>query len=266
MIKEDRRLYHGTAAKYLGRIQAEGLQPRAKTKVKGNWTHSVDSNRKAIYLTDAYAWHFAAAASDQEKGLIVELDKTLLLPWLLCPDEDWLEQGSRRVGPTKENPTLAPTDWDMKRRTKHYRKIAEFNPKLAPASLEGIGTAAYYGRIPWSAVTRYVTIDWKKLDSSLYMQAVDSMVSILNYQILAERHRALTKWFFGDPVTAAEVAGNQHWLEGMERKPENEKVFKTMEAQNERWAEAMQKRDGLTVVNVKEDKLREGKIIQAHTG
>lgn len=245
------RLYHGTSSKYLGRIKAEGLQPRSKTKAKGNWTHTVDSNRKAIYLTDAYAWHFAATASEKEPGLIIELDKTLLLPWLLCPDEDFMEQASRKLGPTKDNPDLAPVEWDMKRRTKHYRKLSEFNAKLAPQSLEHMGTAAYYGRIPWSAVTRYVTIDWSKLDMALYMQAVDSMVSIANYKILAERHRALTKWFFGDRVTPAEVTGNAHWLEGMERTPENEGMIRTMEQQNERWAEAMKKRDGLTVVNVK---------------
>src|SRR4029077_2272680 len=130
----------------------------------------------------------------------------MLLPWLLCPDEDALEQGTRRTEPTKTN-GMAPTTWSMDKRTRHYRKIAPFNPALAETSLAVMGTVAYYAHIPFRAVTRYVTIDWKQLDMALYLQAADTTVSVLNYRILADRHRALVKWFFNDPVDAVELMG-----------------------------------------------------------
>lgn len=243
------KLYHGTNADALSRIQTFGLQGRKYTKVKGNWEHTVPSNPKAVYLTDTYAWHFAAASGPKknDKGLILEIDRGALFPWKLGPDEDFLEQGTRGVEATPEN-GLAPTGWDMKRRTRFYRRKAEHLPHLVDKSLEYMGTCAYYGVIPWSAIIRYVIIDWSKLDPPLYIQALDSMVSCLNFKILKERHWAFTKWFFGDPVTAAEVAGNRIYA----AMSDADEHFKR---QNAVWAEAMANREGLTVVNLKEDKL-----------
>lgn len=236
------RLYHGTEAKCLPAIEAGGLQPRIRSKSKGNWSHTVDSNRKAVYLTDAYAWHFASIASDRKRnGLILEFDKSVLKPWRLCPDEDFLEHCSRRLPPGADNPNFAPTDWPMKKRLRYYRGLAEHNSALAEQSLSAMGTVAYYDTIPWDAVTRYVVIDWGKLDPSMFLRAVDSLVSPLNYRFLQDRHRAFTRWFFGDPVTAAEVTGNV----GFRRWPDW--VGKADEAT----AEAMKNREGLKVVTVK---------------
>jgi hypothetical protein len=238
-------LYHGTSAKILDRLKREGIMPRAKSKGKGNWKHTVTSNKDAVYLTTAYPWHFAACAAKEEPGLILEIDRDELLPWALCPDEDFMEQCSRKCEATEQNPNLAPTDWSMNKRTMFYRKIARFNPDLADVSLEHMGTCAYYGTIPWSAVTRYVTVDWTKLHMRMYMQAVDSMVSALNYKILQDRHKAFVRWFFDDAVMADEITGDAH-LRGVELPPELSELKSQAIVSA---AAAMEVRDGLVVVN-----------------
>jgi len=205
-------LYHGTAAKHLDSIKKYGLLPRAMlnkikgTKSQGNWTHSVTSNRGAVYLTDAYAFHFAHCAGEdieKDKGLLLELDRASLNPWLLCPDEDYIEQSTR--GRTGKG--FADPKWDMIRRTKFYRKHAQANTQLTDYSLEGMGTAAYYGPIPWSAIKRYVIVDWSKMPHGMLWRAVDTQVSCINYRILQDRQRALMRWFFGDPVELEDFIG-----------------------------------------------------------
>lgn len=229
------KLYHGSHANALSKIKVNGIQPRALSKGRNNWDHTVTSNRNAVYLTDAYPWHFAhAAARDKEHGLILEIDRDRLLPWQLCPDEDFMEQATRKI----EQPNFAPTDWSMKKRTLHYRKIAQYNASLADVSLEHMGTAAYYGTISWSAVTRYVLIDWNKLSPTLFMMAVDSMVSIMNYRVLQHRHRAFTRWFFEEDVAADDLIGLGPDV-----------TLPYMKERNEHFAKAIANREGLTVVD-----------------
>jgi hypothetical protein len=244
-------LYHGTAAACLEGIKREGILPRAKSKTKGNWAHTVISNRDAVYVTTAYPWHFAACASDEKKdGLILEINRERLLPWKLCPDEDFMEQATRRQGPP-DYPGFAPTDWPTKKRTEFYRKIARYNPasdsnNLADKSLNSLGTAAYYDTIPWRAVTRYVSIDWAKMHMRLRIQAVDSMVNTLNYRILKDRHAAFIRWFFGDPVDPEEM---DTWGAGMELPPDMKAIRERSLAQVR---EALANREGLTVVDLRE--------------
>ena len=244
------KLYHGTTSAILARIKQEGILPRAKAKGKQNWKHTVPSNKDAVYLTTAYPWHFAAAATNNEPGLILEIDQNRLLPWLLCPDEDFMEQGSRGVDRDAAHPEFAPTEWSMKKRTMHYRRIAKFNAPLADESLKHMGTCAYYGAIPFSAVTRYVLIDWEKLPFEMRLRAVDSMVSIMNYRILQKRHEAFCRWFFGDPVTAPELTGNDMW----QASPALDPVLKHYEKQNAAFSKIMVKRDGLTVISTTQEK------------
>jgi hypothetical protein len=242
-------LYHGTAAKHLDEIEKNGLIPRAQSKIKSNWTHTVTSNKDAVYLTDAYAWHFAVCASKDDKGLILEIDRGMLRPELLCPDEDVLEQTTRGAGPSDEAPNFAPIEWSMARRTRFYRKLARHNPNLVDASLSQMGTCGYYGAIPWEAVTRYVIVDLKKLPTVLRYQAIDSQVSILNYRVLKDRHRAFTHWFFGDQVTASELTGNNR----LETTLDTELKL-MLDEQDKRMAEAMNMRNGLQVVDVNHEK------------
>jgi hypothetical protein len=236
-------LFHGTTASCLDRIKREGILPRAKAKGKQNWKHTVPSNKDAVYLTTAYPWHFAAVASKEKGiGLILEIDRDLLLPWLLCPDEDFMEQASRGCGPTDKNPNLAPLGLDMKKRTMFYRKIAKFNALLVDESLKHMGTCAYYGGIPFSAVTRYVLIDWAKLPFEMKLRAVDSMVSIMNYRILKSRHEAFCRWFFNDTVTVEEMLGYEL---GDNLTPA---IIEQQKRYADKLAESMAQREGLTVI------------------
>lgn len=244
------KLYHGTSAAILPKLKAQGIAPRAITKARDNWKHTVTSNKDAVYLTTSYPWHFASHASKgKESGLILEIDRTLLLPWKLCPDEDFLEQATRKIPPTPDRPHFAPIEWDMKKRTRHYRtKVAPFNPQDAAISLREMGTASYYGEIPWSAVTRYVIIDWPKTDLEIRVRCMDSQVSIENHRILQDRHKAFTKWFFNDPVTSAEVTG-------MPTNEGDDKWINMATKANNAMAEIMFKRDGLTVFHTAKEKL-----------
>jgi hypothetical protein len=96
------KLYHGTAERHLPAILRDGLKPRGKRK--GNWSHSIESNADAIYLTNAYALYFAHSATDPkdngDRSVVLEIDTSKLDSFWLVPDEDWLEQVSRKqVGP-----------------------------------------------------------------------------------------------------------------------------------------------------------------------
>jgi hypothetical protein len=249
----DNVLYHGTSALYLESLRTRGILPRRFNKgAKDNWKHTVPSNRNAVYLTNAYAWHFAAHASDDKKGLILEIDRSLLL-MPICPDEDWMEQVTRKQDPTPDSPHLASTSWTMKQRTLHYRKIAVANPQLGDLSLAQLGTAAHYGAIPWLAVSRYVIIDYKAAEW-VHMNSIDSLVSVLNYRILEARHRAFTAFLFGDDVTPEEVLGITA-LDQWEGVPEE--ITKHLERERYRvtiMKEIMLKRDGLTVVDLRDQR------------
>jgi len=250
-------LYHGGSATVLDRVKKYGLQPRAIHKGKDNWKHTVTSNKNAVYLTSTYPWHFAAVASNEEVGVIYEIKPLYLLPWLLCPDEDFLEQASRGHGPGPKSPHAAPTDWSMKKRTMHYRRLARYNQKLAAPSLETMGTAAYYGTIPWKGISRYVIIEWKKLHFEFRLRALDSQISILNYKILQDRHKAFVRWFFDDPVTPGELTGGNVWRNAIVEGPDPEGQVKKLNEQYDKMdagmAQIMQQRDGLTVIKGEEN-------------
>ena len=233
------KLYHGTNARLLHRISKVGIQPRALSKAKGNWNHTVPSNPSSVYLTDAYPFHFAAMGGRESHGLILEVDRSLLLPWKLCPDEDALEQGSRKHL-VKGGP---PLEWSMEKRTRHYRKFAPLNPQLADISLKILGTVGYYNTISFSAVTRYAIIDWGKLDMTLYLMAADTSVAALNYMVLQNRHRALVRWFFGDPVTADELMTMPVPQDG------DQEMIKILRSQRDHMAEVMKDRSAIEVID-----------------
>lgn len=186
------KLYHGTSAQFLPSIQAQGIRPRGRGR--GNWQHTVTSNPRAVYLTTAYPWHFAAVASkESRKGLILEVDAGRLNPARCCPDEDVLEQAMRGKDDVPGN---------LKQRTLYYRRIAPFNPQHFETSLKHMGTACYYGTVPWDYVTRWAELDWKKMNPQWWLRAVDSSVSLLSYRYLKHYHEGFTRWIFGEEVPA----------------------------------------------------------------
>ena len=184
------RLYHGAALSVLHPILAEGIKPRGGGGVD-NWTRTVSSNPRTVYLTSAYPFHFALNANDNEKresGVVVfEVDHSLLDEERLHADEDALEQAGRGFD-------KLPKHWDMKRRTEHYRKEAHRYGHTV--SLNALGTCGHRGNVPPHALTRYAVVRHKLLTP--LAAAFDPSISITNFMYCGGRYRAFVSWLFGD--------------------------------------------------------------------
>ena len=181
-------LYHGTAARFLPAILQDGIKPRGRFN-KGNWQHTVTSNAKAVYLTDAYGLHFAScAAGEDDKAVILEIDTRALRGDCLIADEDTLEQANRG----RDN---LPEDWNLKRRTLYYRARAHNHSGLL--TLKYMGTCCYKGTIIPEAIKRAVILD-AEVEARLVVCGFDPQISIIHYSMLGERYREGMRWMFGD--------------------------------------------------------------------
>lgn len=198
------KLYHGTSAKAALLARDQGLKTRKTLRSKGNWQGTIPSNPNLIYLTVAYAPYFAMSSSgDGEEWGIVEVDTDLLDLEDMLPDEDFLEQASRTQ-------TL-PAEWGLKgasmeKRTRFFRDHIESFSHLWQASLDGLGNAAHRGKIPKSAITRVTTFDPSQ-NPSMAMMASDPTISTLNFRILGEKYRTLTRWFAGYEIDPLQLVG-----------------------------------------------------------
>ena len=139
------KIYHGTREGILDFVMKKGIRPRKGRK--GNWQHTINSNPKAVYLTVAYAIHYAqcAVGPRSDKLLILEIDTDLLDYDNLAPDEDFLEQA------TRDNPDFRHVHaWeDMGKRTRWFRHRAHSNfATYWEMSIAGLGNCAYYKTIP----------------------------------------------------------------------------------------------------------------------
>lgn len=243
------KLYHGTNETLAKKILVEGLRPRGKNG-NSNWTHSIESNPNAVYLTDAYAMHFCFQSTDPdnpERWAIFEVDTDLLKPYLLRPDEDVLEQAGRK----HDN---LPVHWDMKRRTRHYRKLAEMDPRYIgkwTTSLEAMGTCAYYGNIPTSAITQVSYFDPEK-NPAMAMHCAQATICLANYHICGAQYKAMLRWMTGKPVMPEEV---DNWLAMAPEK---------LDAEMSQWREArygflnamLAERDALEIVTLTPEEVR----------
>lgn len=185
------KLYHGTSVKYLDKILKDGLEPRGKGK--GNWKHTIDSHPDVIYLTNAYAIYFAhIAAGDGDDLVVLEIDTAKLNPLNLVPDEDFLEQATRKTGP-------APIGKSVKVRTGWYRRRLRDFALHWKDSIEHLGTCGHFGPIPAKAITRYATLpDARRYE--IIMSGMDPMISLANYRIVGDRYRNWIRWLFDDPL------------------------------------------------------------------
>ena len=182
------KLYHGTDARFLPRILKQGILPRASRK--SNW-NKAPSHAECVYLTDAYAAYFAICAAKKE-GLVLEIDTDRLMPWDFLPDEDFLAQVEHTGNPKKGVDLLGQT--------------ADFRGRLLDwvftdvwgLSLKHLGTCAYHGVIPPSAITRYATFDLKENSNLIYV--FDPVICLANYAYCGPRYRRCNAHLFGDPI------------------------------------------------------------------
>lgn len=183
------KLYHGTNETVARKALIEGLKPRSITKTS-NWNHTVASNKDAIYLTDTYPLYFALGASEADQmPAILEIDTDKLLPFDLVPDEDYLEQVSRRVANDPK------TEWDMNKRNRWYRARLQQFAHYWEDSVKNLGNCAYIGMIPAKAITRIAVIDRKK-NQLLCFRGMDPSISLINFKLCGEDYKSLVSWIF----------------------------------------------------------------------
>lgn len=212
-------LYHGTSRAALPAILQDGIKPRGK-KGKSNWKHSVESNPNCVYLTEGYGLYFAInAGKDLTDLAIVEVDTDRLSFVDLLPDEDAIEQVSRGHDDL-------PKNWDMVRRTRHYRRrMVDYGGKW-PTSIKALGTCCHYGTLPTSAITRVATLD---LTGNMPLRfACDPTISTANYAIMGGYYRQLTAHIFGDAINYDDI-GLLSYSNNLTNMPRNGVTVETME-------------------------------------
>lgn len=184
------KLYHGTSEKKLEKIMREGLVPRGRRK--GNW-ETAPSRGDSVYLTEGgYAIYFGQAATQGERMAVVEVevDEDLLLP-----DEDFLEQSSRK------QTDFAFLGTNMLDRTLWFRDNATYFRKHWRDSLERLGTVSHLGDIGAEQITRAITLPV----SCPISFAADPTISLDNHAYLGGYYRQLMRLAFGDEVNMEEA-------------------------------------------------------------
>jgi hypothetical protein len=195
------KIYHGTTETIGRRALTEGLKPREVTG-KSNWKHTVESNPTLIYLTTAYAPYFALQAVKERKGAkfaIVEIETDLLDETKMRPDEDFIEQATRLD--KKNNAGIRGKT--MNERVEYIRNhIDEFSDSWK-LSVEHLGNCAFKGVIKKTAITKVSVVDISKCKSMCF-EAIEPVISLMNYKICGAQYRMLNRWFMGEPVTVDE--------------------------------------------------------------
>jgi hypothetical protein len=147
-----------------------------------------------VYLTDAYGFYFADEGDEAfENGkaikLVVEVDGNLLNPDLFYPDEDSLAQISVGKG---EAASIDECHFTIRDNLESYR-LRDGSPAWLE-SIATLGTCAYQGTIPPSAITRYCLLDLhvRPILTAMVLDANPLNVS------QHDKQRKLTAWMFGD--------------------------------------------------------------------
>ncbi len=181
-------LYHGTSEKrYQAMLVARVLRPRGEGK--GNWAHTEVSHPEAIYLTRSYALYFAVCATENGGvGIVLEVSTESLDHNRLAVDEDALAlTGPRDSGPPRK----------VTQRLAKAKQAMPTGIKAALESLRVMGTCAYLGTIPLTAVQRVLRIDWEQ-NSTLRHLALEPVICPANYKLFGAGYEKLTRWAFGD--------------------------------------------------------------------
>lgn len=196
-------LCHGTSEVVARDAIQNGLRTRKATRKKSRW--DVTSSRECVYLSKAYALHYAINAAPKKGRLaVLEVDESMLNNFDMLADEDALEQTTREYD-WGAHPEMwgsiidahgDPNMMDMKVRTLWFRDRAHafmVRGFGADYSLAALGNCAHYGDIPPGAITRVVLFhDWSAL-----IMSFDPMVSFMNFQIMGEFYTQLQSLFMG---------------------------------------------------------------------
>jgi len=196
------RLYHGTSSKFLDSILRNGLVPRGENA--SNWEAA--SNADLVYLTKAYAMHFAAnvACETESDILIVEIDTDLLpAQHSLLADEDaiwsaWRLKALQGLGLDEHLAGLS-----------HHEQATTIAHKLEELaelgcnsdwSLKAIGNCTHKGIIPPEAITRIVSYSNER---SWWISFHDPIIVIQNFKFVGDEFIA-TQLVLADRLEEAE--------------------------------------------------------------
>ncbi|ABS17477.1 hypothetical protein [Brucella anthropi] len=177
------RICHGTSSIHLDSILREGLKPRGQKP--SNWQAS--SHADLVYLSQAYALHYAGNAADKEGGdiLLVEIDTDLLpASSSMLADEDAI-LSALSMG-IIERPSFANYDPDLALHdvaeliTADLDKFAEIGAD-AEWSLSVIGNCTHHGVIPPDAITRIVSYS---AEANWWIGFNDPVIAIPNFRYL----------------------------------------------------------------------------------
>ena len=163
-------LYHGTSIKNADKIMKKGFAIR---KDEGNWKEEYISKEDFVYFTSAYPFFYGSNASgekDKKASVIkIEIDEEYLYP-----DEDFLIQAS---GSKMELNTEIDID-----NYKHY----------------GMDSLNKMGNVAIKDLDEIKIISRKDFDIVEMALWCDPCMSIMNFMIMGEYYKTLTKnWFNG---------------------------------------------------------------------
>ena len=197
-------LQHGTSISALDKILEQGILPRGKKR--SNWDVKSGSNK--VYLTQAYAPYFAAAAdspANERNAVVLQIDCTKLDKDNLVADEDALEQADRRCNISSLGPSYK--DAPMQQRTLVFEKRAAKYRSYgldAEWSLSVLGTCAHIGPIDVEAISAYAIV------KQSILMIWDPTITLINFRILGATYTENSSLIFNEDIELDKVNEQLH--------------------------------------------------------
>lgn len=188
-------LYHGTSAAAVPSILEHGVHPRQTSGAEPiSQIVEFQGYPDWVYLSNAYASYFAAEAVGSDGGFtgeaaILEIDTDLLNEELILEDElvtEWLLLDNRRYAYIPREELIA-----MARDRMSHDWLN---------SLELMGTCAYRGIVPPSAIKRVCYIDFANMPPHMLFDITDMTLSVEAFKMSGVKYRMLDAWFWGGEV------------------------------------------------------------------
>jgi hypothetical protein len=74
--------------------------------------------------------------------------------------------------------------------------------------VEHLGNCGYKGVIKKLAITKVAVVDISKCKSMIF-EALEPVITLMNFKICGAQYRMINKWFMGEPVSVEEWFQNQ---------------------------------------------------------
>lgn len=178
------KLYHGTSIRSLKSALQHGLRPRLHTD--SNWQDD-PSHPEMVYLSTVYPFYYGCLSRSDKKLVVFEVDGDVLGRECFYPDEDFIFDLLGR----HEGRNLLPEE---KGRVRIMMRTYQDQWRN---SLRLLGTCAYRGIIPPTAITRYCLFT-PASRPHITADLVDPVISTSNFENQGDHFKKMIAWFFGD--------------------------------------------------------------------